>query len=138
MLEAKLIVNKQDRQRLLDAIGAARRSWITYAPALDWLARQLKQARECEPADVPRDVVTMNSRVEIKDLRTGQPEQVTLVYPGEEGEGTRQVSVFSPIGLALLGAKVGDVVGWSEPERSRAAWLGKLCYQPESAGDFHL
>lgn len=132
MIPKKLIVNKQDRLRLRQAIGAARQSWRTYGPYLDWLAAQLEEAHACEPAEVPGDVVTMNSRVEIEDLRTGKTDTFMLVYPGEQTSDGEKVSVFEPTGLALLGSRVGDVVGWSEPERSRTARVRRLRYWPEA------
>lgn len=134
----KPVINKQDRFRLRQAIDAARRSWRTYGPYLDWLAGQLEEAHACEPAEVPGDVVTMNSRVEVEDLRTGRTEAFTLVYPDEEEPGGDAVSVFEPTGLALLGSRVGDVLGWVEPNRSRTARVCRLRYQPEAAGDLHL
>lgn len=138
MLTAKLVVNKQDRQRLMQAIQAARGSWRTYGPYLDWLAAQLKEAHVCEPADVPANVVTMNSQVELEDLRTGGTEVVTLVYPDERDSGGKAVSVFEPTGLSLLGSRVGDVVEWSGPDHARLGRVRDLRYQPEAAGDLHL
>lgn len=137
MFTPRLIVNRQDRWRLLQRLQAARSSWRTYAPSLDWLRSQLEQAHACEPAEVPQDVVTMNSRVELEDLRTGATRAVTLVYP-DAGDSPGRVSVLEPTGLALLGSRVGDVVGWSEADGSRTARLRRLCYQPEAAGDYTL
>jgi regulator of nucleoside diphosphate kinase len=127
------IVNKDDRRRLMDAIQVARRSWITYGPYLDWLNGQLEEATAVEASLVPGDVVTMDSRVELADLRTGRSEAVALVYPDQEAAaGT--VSVFEPEGLALLGSRVGDVVGWSDHGLSHTARVERLVYQPETAG----
>lgn len=138
MKTAKLVVNQQDRRRLSEAIASARQSWRTYGPYLDWLTEQLKQAEAREPADVPGDVVTMNSRVEMEDLRTGQTEALSLVYPDEQPPGGDRVSVFDPPGLALLGSRVGDVLGWTESDGPRTARVRKLSYQPEAAGDLDL
>ena len=138
MTPTKLVVNKQDRIRLQRAIDSARSSWRTYGPYLDWLRSQLDEAQVCDPSEMPEDVVTMNSRVELKDLRSGRMKQLELVYPGEQTQNAEQVSIFEPTGLALFGSRVGDVVGWNESDRVRTARLEQLCYQPESAGDLHL
>lgn len=138
MFNVRLVVNKVDRWRLRQAIDAARGSWRTYGPYLDWLAGQLKEAHAFEPGEVPGDVVTMNSRVELEDLRTGKTKVLTLVYPGEQDSASDAVSVFEPTGLALLGSRVGDVVGWSEPDRARVGRVRGLRYQPEAANHHHL
>src|SRR5688500_9949447 len=122
----------------MEAIGAARGSWRTFGPHLDWLGAQLQEADAFEPAELPADVVSMNSRVDVEDLRSGQGESFTLVYPGEEDTGTGRVSVFEPAGLALLGSRVGDVLAWQDGDCSRTVCVGGLRYQPESAGDLHL
>lgn len=140
------IVNRQDRTRLLSAIETARRSWRTYGPHLDWFANQLDAAHACEPAEIPADVVTMNSRVEVQDLRTDTTRTFRLVYPDDHGgddhtadrdKGEDTISVFDPRGLALFGRRVGDVLGWNVPDRASAVRVGRLRYQPESAGDAH-
>jgi regulator of nucleoside diphosphate kinase len=138
MNRLQLVVSKQDRWRLMESIAAARRSWRTFGPHLDWLSAQLQEAHAFEPAELPPDVVSMNSRVEVEDLRSGQGESFTLVYPGDEEAGTDKVSVFQPAGLALLGSRVGDVVAWQDAGRSRTVCVGGLRYQPEAVGDLHL
>ncbi len=139
MFSGKLVINKNDRKRLQQVVDSARRSWSTYGPYLDWLNEQLEQAHACESSEVPGDLVTMNSQVELKDLRSGTTRTATLVYPGADdcGDGD-SVSVFEPTGLALLGSRVGDVLGWSDPDRSHTAHVAKLRYQPEAAGDLDL
>jgi regulator of nucleoside diphosphate kinase len=148
--DGKMIVTQQDRGRLREAIQSARRSWSTYGPYLDWLQSQLNEAQVVASDEVPRDVVTMNSRVDIEDLRTGEALPLTLVYPDHE-EATnsdagldsnagpelqrRTASIFDPTGLALLGRRVGDMLSWQEAEGARTARVADVPYQPESAGD---
>jgi regulator of nucleoside diphosphate kinase len=138
MVAAKLTMNAQDRRRLREAIESARKSWRTYGPYLDWLRSRLEEADTFEPTEVPQDVVTMNSRVELQDLRTGQTRSLRLVYPDQPQHGGDEVSVFDPPGLALLGSRVGDVLGWSDDEAVHTARVRRLEYQPEAAGDLDL
>ena len=44
----------------------------------------------------------------------------------------------SGIGTAILGYKEGDAFSWRIPNRTCHIRIGKVLYQPEAAGDFHL
>ena len=49
-----------------------------------------------------------------------------------------KMSVFSPIGTALLGYAKGDVIEWTVPSGTRRIQITDILYQPEAAGDLHL
>ena len=40
--------------------------------------------------------------------------------------------------MAVLGARVGDVITWHVPAGERTFTVEGIVYQPEAAGDFHL
>lgn len=130
------LVTSSDKQRVMDRLGEARSRWSTYAPFLDWFQTELKDATALPPNEVPGDVITMNSRFELLDLRTGKTSSYTLVYPEDESLADDHVGVLSPMGMALLGARVGDVVRWEGTNGYGAAKILRLTYQPEATGDF--
>ena len=103
----------------------------------DRLASELARAEVIEPAAMPADIVTMNSRVTFEDEATGESTTVTLVYPNAAGAlGT--VSVLAPVGSALLGLAKGQHIDWPTPDsRERHLRVLEIGYQPESAGDLH-
>jgi|ERR1700744_2913498 len=103
----------------------------------DMLASELARAEVIEPAAMPADIVTMNSRVTFEDEATGESTTVTLVYPNAAGAlGT--VSVLAPVGSALLGLAKGQHIDWPTPDsRERHLRVLEIGYQPESAGDLH-
>ena len=103
----------------------------------DMLASELARAEVIEPAAMPADIVTMNSRVTFEDEATGESTTVTLVYPSAAGAlGT--VSVLAPVGSALLGLAKGQHIDWPTPDsRERHLRVLEIGYQPESAGDLH-
>lgn len=106
-----------------------------------YLARQLKQelgrGNVVSPTSVPKDVVTMNSKVSIRDVRTGARESYTLAYPAEANIDEDRLSVLAPLGMALLGTKAGDVVDVNTPSGLRRIKVERILYQPEAAGDLH-
>ena len=79
------------------------------------LAGELRRARVVPGAQLPPDVVTMNSTVRLRDLETGEEETYTLVYPADADIAENKLSVLAPVGTALLGYRAGDVVEWPVP-----------------------
>lgn len=102
------------------------------------LQKELDRAREVEPGGIPADVVTMNSRVRLKYLDTGEERIVTLVFPADADAAQDRISILAPIGTAILGYRVGDVLEWRVPAGLRKLRIEEILYQPEAAGDYHL
>jgi len=98
------------------------------------LAQELDRAEVVEPDAVPGDVVTMNSRVRLEDMDTGGVSEYTLVYPHQPRTAS-SVSVLAPIGTAMLGYRVGDVIEWRVPKGIRRLKVLEVLYQPEAAGE---
>jgi regulator of nucleoside diphosphate kinase len=82
------------------------------------LAKELERALVVEADRVPKDVVTMNSRVRYADTTTGQIHDVTIVFPKEADSSRKRLSVLSTVGTALLGLAVGDEISWPFPDGS--------------------
>jgi regulator of nucleoside diphosphate kinase len=105
--------------------------------AAEALEDELSRAAVIAPQSVPPTLVTMNSTVRFVFEETGEQRELTLCYPKDAGApGT--VSVLAPIGSALLGLSVGDVIDWPVPGGgTRRVRILELVYQPERAGDYH-
>lgn len=107
------------------------------ASAVFELEHEIERAIVVDPRQVARDVVTMNSRalLQVDDEEV----EVALVYPEDaDGSAAGKLSVCSGIGTAILGYKEGDAFDWRITDRTRRIRIGKVLYQPEAAGDFHL
>ena len=102
------------------------------------LRNKLSAAKMLKQEDIDDNVVTMNSRVKLKDLTSKRETEVTITYPEEAAPRERRVSVFSEIGLALLGRKEMEVVSWRVPHGTGSFEITKVTYQPEAAGDYSL
>lgn len=99
---------------------------------------ELRRAKVVAPKDIPHHVITMNTKVRLKDLKSGAEVVYELVFPGEADAGQNRVSVLAPVGTALIGFGVGDTVEWDAPAGARRFKVEEILYQPEAAGDFHL
>jgi regulator of nucleoside diphosphate kinase len=99
----------------------------------------LQSAEIVESAQIASNVVTMNSQITLVDERTGESLTWTVVYPPRADIGAGRLNVFSPAGIALLGAKRGDTVHFTPPGGSaQTLKIEKVLYQPEAAGDLTL
>lgn len=98
------------------------------------LERRLDES-EVLPADqIGPDVVTMNSEVRVRDLDTHEVNVVRVVFPRAADAAARKVSVLAPLGMAILGRRVGDHVRWLTPGGLRRLRVDRVLYQPEREG----
>ena len=102
------------------------------------LTAELRRAKVVDPRKVPKDVVTMNTRLKLKFLDDGTDMEVTLVFPAEADIDRGKLSVLSPIGTAVLGYAEGDTIEWDVPAGKRSVRIEKILYQPEAEGHYHF
>ena len=97
------------------------------------LAGELRRARVVPRAQLPPDVVTMNSTVRLRDLETDEEETYTLVYPNEADIEANKLSVLAPVGTALLGYRAEDVVEWPVPAGVRRFRIEEVVARPNGS-----
>ena len=137
-MDRQIFVTSFDASRLRELITVARAFGDSEnAGHLDELEASLASSRMVEPDAVPRDVVTMNSRVRLRPLGDGDPWTCSLVFPADAHDGRESVSVLTPLGTALLGRRVGAAVEAAGDGTRLHCEVAELLYQPEAAGDFH-
>ncbi|WP_321784902.1 GreA/GreB family elongation factor [Paraburkholderia sp. J94] len=99
----------------------------------------LERAEIVDPHKVASNVVTMNSQVTLVSERTGEPVTFTVVYPAGANVEAGRLNVFSPAGLALLGAKRGDTVRFTPPSGAvETLKIDRILFQPEASDNFSL
>jgi len=138
MTERKIYITEFDRSRLEELIAVAEEFGGHDRNDLESLAGELEQAEVVLSKDMPPDVVTMNSKVVLRDLDTSEKMTCVLVFPKDANIDAGAISVLAPVGTAILGYAKGDVVEWAVPSGTRRISIEEILYQPESAGDFHL
>jgi regulator of nucleoside diphosphate kinase len=137
MKKRTLIISRADRERLEAIIDSARMDSRVREDYLAALEAELSRARVVPAGKVPADVVTMNSVVRLRDLDSGEAEEYELVYPGDADMAHNRLSVLAPIGTAILGYRLGDVIEWPVPAGLRRLRVEEVLYQPERAGALH-
>lgn len=102
------------------------------------LRHKLDRAYIVSPNHVDRRVLTLQSRAVVEDDETWESTTYTLVRPGHADHGAASLSILTPMGMALLGRREGDVVEWDALAGTARVWIQKVLYQPEAAGHEHL
>jgi regulator of nucleoside diphosphate kinase len=138
MVMEKPIVTAVDERRLNDMVRALQSVGDPFGSHLRELTDRLERAELVAPAEVARDVVTMNSCLRARDVESGRPEAFTLVYHGQSGMFDSRLSVLTPMGVAALGARVGNVIEFPMRRGIRRLRIEEVSYQPEAARDFEL
>ncbi len=139
MPDKTIYITEYDMKRLRELIAVAgRRSDDRDKPYLESLEAELDRGKLVAPEEVPNDVITMNSKVQLVDLDTGEELTYTLVFPHAADTSQGKISVLAPVGTAMLGYRVGDVITWNVPAGIRRLKVESILYQPEAAGDYAL
>ncbi len=137
--EATLYITEVDRRRLEKLVEiAGERDRLASHDNLRRLEQELDRAETVAPKDVPADVITMRSKVRLRDLNTGEEIVYTLVFPTEANYDEGKISVLAPVGTAMLGYRVGVTIEWQVPSGWRRLKVEELLYQPEAAGEYNL
>jgi regulator of nucleoside diphosphate kinase len=138
MAERKIYITEFDKMRLEELIEVAEEFGARDRKDLEALAEELARAEVVSSKDVPPDVVTMNSKIVLRDIDTSEEMTYVLVFPKNANIDAGAISVLAPVGTAILGYAKGDVIEWPVPSGIRRISIKEILYQPEAAGDLHL
>jgi transcription elongation factor GreA len=82
------------------------------------LEERLLNARVIEADEVSTDVVSIGSRVKLKDIDADETVEYHIVGSAEADPGANKLSNESPVGKAIIGHKKGETVEVSAPRGS--------------------
>jgi regulator of nucleoside diphosphate kinase len=136
MRTRRICITEVDRQRLAQQLRSGLWRRCREPEHLRALEDGLEHARVVAPENVPPDVVTMRSRVQVQDVDSGRDAVLTVAFPFEADSAQGRVSVLAPIGAALLGSRAGETVRWKTGEGVQRLRIERVLYQPEAAGDY--
>ena len=102
---------------------------------LEW---RLEQAQAVDSRRAPNDLVTMNSTVILANPDSQARRTVTLAYPDELDLAANSISVLEPLGVALLGRAVGDMIECPAERCQQQFHVADVVRQPERVGAWHL
>jgi regulator of nucleoside diphosphate kinase len=105
-----ITISERDAHRLRKLVAT---SAVAHTEHIEKLKTELERARIVP--ELPPDVIAMNSTVELEDLEDGEIMTYTLVYPESADAASGKISILAPLGMAMLGFKVGDEFEWPVP-----------------------
>lgn len=133
-----IYITEFDLARLRELVDVGIRFKERDRAYLETLQSELDRAHVVDPTAIPHDVVTMNSRVRLKDVETGEESTYDLVFPADANIEEHKISILAPIGTAILGYRAGDTVDWEVPAGSKKVRIKEIIFQPEAAGRYDL
>jgi transcription elongation factor GreA len=82
------------------------------------LEERMRNARVIEKKDIAKDVVSVGSKVRLRDLEAKQTVEYRIVGSAEADPAENKLSNESPVGKAILGKKKGETVEVFAPRGS--------------------
>jgi len=80
------------------------------------LERMLRNARIIDDEDISVEVVSIGSKVTVKDIEFDEELKYTIVGSAEADPYEGKISNESPVGRALIGKKIGEIVEVQVPD----------------------
>jgi regulator of nucleoside diphosphate kinase len=71
------------------------------------------------PSDGGHGIVNLGEVVIYRDHKTGRTRRVRVVLPQEVNPEHGRISVYSPVGAALMGLQVGQTANWEDRRGNR-------------------
>jgi len=134
MREEPVRLTDVDARRLQGLVDGSRPRDLRDAGSVALLLRHMDDAEVLPANRIDPDVVTMGSEVVVRDLDTHEVVIIRIVFPRSADAAAGKVSVLAPLGMAVLGRRVGDHVDWRTPGGLRRLRVDRVLYQPEREG----
>ena len=103
------IITQTNREKIASILPIAREDIAAL------LEEELERATIVSDEELPHDVVSMNSTVKFLDLELGKESTVQLVFPQDTNIAENKISILTPVGSALIGLRVGQIINWPFP-----------------------
>lgn len=134
MKESSIIMTWPDHAHLTELVEKERSAAAPGSDrdAIEKLAGELARAQLVAGCDIPPDIVTMNSQVKVSDLDLGDEYTFTLSWPGQANVSENRINVLAPLGMALLGSRVGQDIEWPLPQGTCHLHVEEILFQPEN------
>lgn len=95
---------------------------------VDALEGELARAKVVKSAELPENVVAIGSTVTFKIVATGATFTKVLCLPRDAEQVENGISVFAPIGAAILGLAEGQQIEWDSPRGQQRIEIIKVAH----------
>jgi regulator of nucleoside diphosphate kinase len=128
----KITVADTDHRRLVMLASAS-----SSAPeeVIDELLSELDRADIVPHSTLPKNVIAIGSTATYTTA-SGKENRVTLVLPANADIGQGKISIFTPVGVALLGLAEGQTISWkTRNDQTERLTVLSVNREPEINGD---
>ncbi len=115
MKKNNLILTKEDHRLLTSYLNGLFGKTAFDRKNLEDLRGELRKAKLVSSDSIPLDIVRLNSKVAIKAEDDTRVMNVILVTPDKANIKEQKISIFAPIGTALIGFRKGQQINWEVP-----------------------
>ena len=110
-----IIITESDAKQLRAILDRKADLGTTFADSVERLKSELERAEIVPDSDLPEEAIALNSTVELEDLVDRENMTFTVVLPEYADISEGRISILAPVGMALLGYRVGDEIEWPVP-----------------------
>jgi regulator of nucleoside diphosphate kinase len=91
------------------------------------LLKEIEKATIVKKDELPQDVVRLNSKIVVKEESRNKVMELVLVVPEKADIHQNMISIFAPLGIALIGFKQGEKVNCSTPTGNKFFTILEVC-----------
>ncbi len=127
----KVRISRLDMKCLQSLVHRKSASDDVQSERLENLQEALDSAEELEA--LPTTVVALGTNVLLKNLNSNEESVYTVVLPSQADISKGLISILAPLGTALMGHSVGDIVNFDAPGGSMRFRLERILSQQENS-----
>ena len=124
-----ILIAKEDYETLSAYVKGLRHVTAFDRKNAELLQGELNKAKLVKSEELPEDVVRLNSRVIVKETTKDKLIELVLVVPEKADIKNKRISIFAPIGTALIGFRQGEQVKWDVPAGRKTFKIMKVYNQ---------
>lgn len=133
-MKPQILLSESDARRVRLLAGSSKGLDPT---CLGWLREAIDRAEVVADGEVPEDVISLHSPVEVEDLETGEIDSFMLVMPAEADPARGRISFLAPLGRAMLGIREGDCFECHAPGGKTSHRVRRVLGSRIAAGRYH-
>lgn len=123
-IKKTLILKKNDYDLLLKYVYSTMHPLSVENKNAEQLYEELKSAKIYEnDEDIPDDVIRINSKVVVQEQENRKILRFKIVLPEQANLSKEKLSVFKPLGIALMGYRKGQVISWEMPAGKKVFYI---------------
>ena len=127
-----IYITERDMERLQGLLNFARPSNKHDLKYFERLEEEVYRATIVKPENIPSNFVTINSKVQLREINSDIEIIFTLVFPSEADLPEHKISILAPIGSAVIGWQAGNIIEWEAPGGMKRVKIAKVVNQPEA------